>query len=67
MSERLSQDINSLFQSFDVKNPKYNELTERERYQQVKQKWQALQGVSELSGNNSQLKNHSTDIVKIDK
>lgn len=42
MPHHLSQDINSLFASFDVENPKYNELVEKERYQRAIKKWPAL-------------------------
>lgn len=43
MPVNLSQDIKSLFASFDVKNPQYNELLEKERYLLAKKKWRALQ------------------------
>ncbi|MFV0576417.1 MAG: hypothetical protein ACK5NC_13530 [Vibrio sp.] len=43
MPLNLSQDIKSLFASFDVKNPQYNELLEKERYLLAKKKWRALQ------------------------
>lgn len=45
MHKNMSQDINLLFQSYGVQDPIYIEMTEKERYEQVKKKWIALHRV----------------------
>ena len=46
MSQQLSKDISSLFDAYQVNDPKYKELSEKERYYKTKQKWQALKSLS---------------------
>lgn len=45
MTQELSKDISSLFDAYHVSDPRYKELSEKERYYKVKQKWPALKGV----------------------
>lgn len=39
---KLSQDIQSLFEAYSMDDLRYKEVTEQEKYQSVKQKWQGL-------------------------
>lgn len=40
--KELSQDINLLFEAYETKPQRYLEITEKERYQAVKNKWKGL-------------------------
>ncbi|OEF27264.1 hypothetical protein [Vibrio rumoiensis] len=67
--KKLSKDISSLFDAYEVSDPKYKELSEKERYYKTKQKWQALKSSSSQTNaadeNNDDLKKVQTIIDNV--
>lgn len=58
MSNNLSQDIKSLFASFEVEKPKYNELVEKERYRLAKKKWPAMNYIGAILSDSKPINPH---------
>jgi len=62
MPSRLSDDISGLFKAYSVDQPEYEELSELERYQKVKQKWQGLKATTTPADS---FKNNNSENVSI--
>ncbi|MBB1314381.1 MULTISPECIES: hypothetical protein [Aliivibrio] len=59
MAKPFSQDITVLFSAFDTKERSYNELSEEERYREIKKSWNALELLSKSHiGKNNKIQNN---------
>ena len=61
MAKETSQDIAVLFSAFDKKDRVYNELSEFERYNEIKKSWCALVLLSESKVNRHYLLSQSNE------
>lgn len=65
MANPFSQDITALFSAFDTKERSYNELSEEERYREIKKSWNALELLSKSRiGKMNKIQNNKNHVTQ---